>query len=86
MSYLIQLIHIIARILIFIVIVQAILSFFMSPFHPIRRTLDRIVDPLLSPIRRIVPPLGNIDFSPLVLVILVQVLDSLLTYLLSSIG
>jgi YggT family protein len=86
MSYLIQLIHLIARILIFIVIVQAILSFFMSPFHPIRRTLDRIVDPLLAPIRRIVPPLGNIDFSPLVLVILVQVFDSLLTYLLSAIG
>jgi YggT family protein len=86
MSYLIQLIHLIARILIFIVIIQAILSFFMSPFHPIRRTLDRIVDPFLAPIRRIVPPLGNIDFSPLVLVILVQVLDSLLTYLLSAIG
>ncbi len=86
MSYLIQLIHLIARVLIFIVIIQAILSFFMSPFHPIRRTLDKIVDPLLAPIRRIVPPLGNIDFSPLVLVILVQVLDSLLTYLLSAIG
>ncbi len=80
----IQIIHIIFRILIFAVIIQAILSFFMSPFHPIRRNLDQFIDPLLSPIRRFIPPIMNMDFSPLILVIVLQVVEYLVTRLLSS--
>ncbi len=86
MAFLITLIHVLARTLIFIVIVQAILSFFMSPYHPIRRTLDAIVAPFLNPIRKVLPLLGNIDFSPLVLVILVQVIETLLANLLVALG
>lgn len=86
MTFLITLIHVLARTLIFIVIIQAILSFFMSPYHPIRRTLDAIVAPLLNPIRKVLPLLGNIDFSPLVLVILVQVIETLLANLLVALG
>lgn len=61
-----------------VVVVDVILSFFMSPFHPVRRFLDRIVDPLLNPIRKIVPPLFNMDFSPVIFLILWQLLESLL--------
>jgi YggT family protein len=50
----------------------------MDPYHPIRRTLDNIVEPFLAPIRRVVPLIGMFDFSPLVLIILVQVLSSVL--------
>jgi YggT family protein len=50
----------------------------MSPFHPIRQAIDRLVDPLLDPIRRNIPPLGMFDFSPLVLIIAIQIVDSLL--------
>jgi YggT family protein len=61
-----------------VVVVDVILSFFMSPFHPVRMFLDRIVNPLLSPIRKIVPPLFNMDFSPVIFLILWQLLESLL--------
>lgn len=61
-----------------VVVVDVILSFFMSPFHPVRTVLDRIVNPLLSPIRKIVPPLFNMDFSPVIFLILWQLLESLL--------
>jgi YggT family protein len=67
-----------------ILIVDIVLSYFMSPYHPIRMTLDRIVQPVLSPIRRVVPPLGMIDFSPIVLLILIQVVENLLISLLSG--
>jgi YggT family protein len=75
-------IHWIIQLFILVVIAQAILSFFVDPYQPIRRVIDEIVNPFLNPIRRVVPPLGNLDFSPLVLIILLQVLDSILNRLL----
>lgn len=81
---LIELIAIITRLVFLLILVHVILSYFMSPFHPIRQTVDRIVEPMLMPIRRLVPPVGMIDFSPLILIILVQLIGSLLRNLLLS--
>jgi YggT family protein len=50
----------------------------MDPYHPVRRTLDNLVEPMLAPIRKVVPLIGMFDFSPLVLIILVQILSSAL--------
>ena len=41
--------------------------------------LDRITEPLYRPIRRIMPDFGGIDFSPLVLLLLIQILRMLLS-------
>ena len=79
-----QIIHVIADIITLLVIINAVLSYFMSPYHPVRQSLNRIVEPLLTPIRRYVPPMGMFDFSPLVLIILVQIIDMLLTRILLS--
>jgi len=65
-----------------IVLVDVILSYFMSPYHPVRSFLDRIVGPMLLPIRRVVPPLMNMDFSPVILLILLQVVESILVRIL----
>ena len=72
----------IANLLIILVIVDTVLSFFLSPYHPIRATVDRIVNPLLAPIRRIVPLVGMLDLSPLILIVLVEILSSILVRLL----
>jgi YggT family protein len=40
--------------------------------------LDRITAPLYRPIRRILPDFGGIDFSPLIVLILIQVIQILL--------
>ena len=61
-----------------VVIVDVLLGYVLDPFHPVRATLDRIVEPFLGPIRRIVPPVNMIDFSPLVLIILIQVVGFIL--------
>jgi len=78
----ITLIAALQQILILLIILSVILSFFMDPYHPIRRGLDRIVEPMLAPIRRVVPLVGMLDFSPLVLIILIQILSGLLIRLL----
>jgi YggT family protein len=75
---LIQLIRLIAQILTWIVIASALLSFFLPPYHPVREALNRIVDPMLNPIRRVVPMAGAFDFSPLILILAIDLLSSIL--------
>jgi YggT family protein len=66
------------------VVVSVILSYFMDPYHPIRRSIDSVVEPMLAPIRRVVPLLGVLDLSPLILIILLQVVSNLLVSFLLS--
>lgn len=80
--FLIQLIYFISEALIILIIISVILSYVMDPYHPVRRWVDSIVQPLLTPIRRVVPPVAGLDFSPLVLIILIQLLANLLGRLL----
>jgi len=82
--FLIQLVDIISRILILVIIADAVLSFFMSPYHPVRETMGRFLNPLYSPIRRFVRPIGGLDLSPLILLILIQILAALIRSLLIS--
>lgn len=83
-SILITFITVFANLFIYIVIASSLLSFFMPPYHPVREALDRIVDPFLAPIRRIVPIAGTLDFSPLILIIAVQFLSRFLIIILNS--
>jgi len=56
-----------------LVIVYAILSWLQTS-SPSMNLLARLVSPLLQPIRRIVPLVGGVDLSPLILLVLLQVL------------
>lgn len=54
---------------------RAILSWFqMDPRNPLIAVLDQITEPILAPLRRVVPRLGMIDITPLVAIILLQVI------------
>ena len=77
-----QLVDLIIQILILLIFVSVILSFFLSPYHPVRAAIDRIIDPLLTPIRRVVPLVGMFDFSPLILMILLDVIDQIIRFIL----
>ena len=60
-------------IMIFAVIVQAVLSW-VNPYTPIGPAFDALTRPLLRPLRRYVPPIGNVDLTPLVLLVILEVL------------
>ena len=70
---LIDLLRFTLYILVFALIVQAVLSW-VNPYSPVGPLFDSLTRPFLRPIRRFVPPLGNVDLSPLVLIVLLQVL------------
>ena len=67
-----------------LVFVYSLVSFFLSPYHPVRETLGKVVNPLLAPIRRLLPSTSGIDLSPLVLIIILQILGAVLISLLRS--
>lgn len=69
---LLSLIDLVANVLIFGLFIYIILQYFLDPFHPVREFLYQIFEPLLRPIRQFVPIIGNFDFSPIVLYILVR--------------
>jgi len=70
----ILIVDIIRQTIYLVVLLKVILSYFMDPYHPFRQSVDRLVDPLLKPIRQIIPSGGRFDFSPIVLIILVEVI------------
>lgn len=82
MGFVIELIGLLSRGLTLIIFVDIIISYFLSPYHPIRKALDSIVQPMLAPIRRIMPPTGMFDFSPFVLMIVIWLIERILINLL----
>ncbi len=81
-----QLIGMLANLLIVLIFIWVIVSWILPPYHPLREALDRIVEPMLAPIRRVVPLAGMIDLSPMILMILIELASRILISLLLSIG
>ncbi|HEX8214818.1 MAG TPA: YggT family protein [Allosphingosinicella sp.] len=83
-----QVLDLLLRVASYIIIAQAIISWLVA-FNVINtqndfmrsflNALDRITEPLYRPIRRILPDFGGIDFSPLVVLLLIYVARILLS-------
>lgn len=82
-----QIVSYIVTIIIVLVIVQFVLSLLIS-FNVVNmhndfvaaiwRSVNALLDPILNPIRKIMPNTGAIDFSPLVLIVLLNILQIVL--------
>ena len=59
-------------ILVFAVIAQAVLSW-VNPYTPLAPAFDTLTRPFLRPLRRYVPPVGNVDLTPLILLVILYV-------------
>ena len=55
-----------------IILIAAVLSW-INPFSPFLPVFDALTRPMLSPLRRILPTAGRIDFSPLAALLLIQI-------------
>ena len=72
-------INLIANLLILLIVLNWIFSVFLDYYNPVRRFVDRIVEPLVMPIRRVVPLIGMFDISYLVLILMIYALQTALT-------
>ena len=58
------------------IVLRAVASFFPirsdSPFAPVVSFLHRITEPVFAPVRRVLPQTGAFDFSPLIVLLAIQ--------------
>ncbi len=65
-----QILNIVLDVFKWVVIIRALISWVSpDPYNPIVQFLQRITDPLLTPIQRKVPPMGGLDLSPIILLL-----------------
>lgn len=77
--YLIQFVSILFQVLIFAILIRALMSWFpIAPGSPLIRILDDVTEPILGPLRRVVPRLGMMDITPIVAMIGLQLLQQIL--------
>jgi len=63
----------------FAILARVFLSWFnFNPYHPVMTFLIRVTEPVLAPLRRIIPPISNIDITPVVAIILLQMVEEII--------
>lgn len=60
-----------------VLIIRALLSWISQGYNPIEAVFHQLTEPMLSPIRKVIPPLGGLDLSIVVLIIALQFLQML---------
>ena len=80
MAFLFSFIRILCQVLTIAIFLRAILSWFSPrPTNILAVILYRVTEPLLAPLRRIIPRVGMLDFTPLVVIIILQLIYRLLS-------
>ena len=68
-----DLVGVLLSLLTYAIIIRAVLSWFQPDAnHPLIKLLLKVTDPVLEPIRRMLPDMGGLDLSPIVAIFAVQ--------------
>lgn len=80
------LVKVVLTVLYWLILVRALISWVNpDPFNPVVQFLHRVTEPILEPIRRLLPPMG-IDFSPLIAFLIIYAAEMFLVKTLLDIG
>ncbi|MBI5652402.1 MAG: YggT family protein [Chloroflexi bacterium] len=83
MNLIINAIDLVFTLLIFAIIARAIVSWLpLDRYHPAIQILDSITEPILAPLRRVIPSVGMMDITPIVALIGLQILQAIIRSLL----
>ncbi|MBC7076107.1 MAG: YggT family protein [Syntrophomonadaceae bacterium] len=81
----IQLVNIAFDVLVWLIIGRCILSFIRhDPYNPVIKFIYDVTEPVMAPFRRLIPAAGGIDFSPIIAVLAVTLVQRLVVDLLSA--
>lgn len=86
MNFWVRTVDLIVNLLSILLVIDILMHYFLPIDQPVRRFLDALFEPMLAPIRRILPPVGMFDFSPVVLLLLFQLIGGLLIQLLAGLA
>jgi YggT family protein len=85
MTYLVQFINLLYWVLTIAILARVLLSWVrIGPYHPIARLIVQITEPILGPIRRLLPSTAGLDFSPFVAIIALDIIRRLLMAVLQT--
>ncbi|MCK9247097.1 MAG: YggT family protein [Anaerolineaceae bacterium] len=82
MELIILFVQVFARSAVFLLFLHVLLSMFVSPNKPLRIGIARLANPILDPFRRFIKPLNGIDFTPVVAILAINLIEWLLIRLL----
>jgi YggT family protein len=69
-----------------ILLAHALMSFApLEPWHPVRRTIAQIAEPIVQPFRNLLPPVGMFDFSIMIALLAMQLGGELLKALIRAV-
>ena len=74
----VRFVEVLCNILIVAIVARALLSWFINdPRNPLIAALDQVTEPILAPLRRVMPRTGMFDFTPLVAVLILVAIQTL---------
>ena len=81
-SSIIQMLATLLRLYSLMLVVYALISWIMHEHHypPAVRWLQSVVEPILNPIRKFLPPIGGIDFSVIAALLIIEMIRSFILY------
>ncbi|MDR7544655.1 MAG: YggT family protein [Armatimonadota bacterium] len=82
----VQLVNLAYQVLNVLILIRIVLSWVpgLAGDHPVVRVVHQLTSPILEPIRRLMPPVGGLDLSPLVAILLLYLVRDLLVSILWS--
>ncbi len=82
-QFIFQFLSILLTILSWAILIRVLLSWIpnLDRGNPLVQLLAQVTDPVLEPARRIIPPIGGLDISPIVVLLLLSFLQRLLNSL-----
>ncbi|HEM61677.1 MAG TPA: YggT family protein [Chloroflexi bacterium] len=84
-AFALQVIDLVFTFLYLAIMARIILSWFrFDPYHPVSVFLYRMTEPILGFFRGIIPPVGMIDFSPIVAIVVLGIVQQILYLLIQS--
>jgi YggT family protein len=83
----VSLVNLAFQVLNLLILIRIILSWVpgMGPDHPAVRVVHQLTSPILDPIRRMMPPVGGLDLSPVVAILLLSLVRALLVNVLLAV-
>ena len=82
---LLQIVQLVFNVFSLLLLARVLISWFNpNPYSPVVQFLHRVTEPVLAPIRRVLPQTGMMDFSPMVAIILLIIIQRILQQLIFS--
>ena len=77
MDWIKQAVHMLIELTTYLIVIEALVSWMPYRRNKILHVIEDITDFILKPVRHFVKPIGNVDISPIIAIIILQIVDKI---------